>query len=238
MTTLRVLVAEDDPHIAAGLAELLSGEGYDVTVCPDGVDALERFRALRPEIVLLDIMMPRMNGYDVCREIRRTDARAAILFLSARSEEIDRVLGLELGADDYINKPFGVKEVLARIRAVSRRCLAQRDAEPRDASRTSSGCFVIGDLEVSPAELRARRADTIVDLSLRDVRILALLHREAGRVCDRDLFFRECWGYDHLPNSRTLDQHISKLRRRIERDPDAPMIIRTVHGVGYRYDGA
>jgi DNA-binding response OmpR family regulator len=238
MTTLRVLIAEDDPHIAAGLAELLAGEGYDVTVCPDGVDALDRFRALRPEIVLLDIMMPRMNGYDVCREIRRTDTRTAILFLSARSEEIDRVLGLELGADDYINKPFGVKEVLARIRAVSRRCLALRDAGPRDGPRASAAeTFVIGDLEVNPAELRARRADTVIDLSLRDVRILALLCREAGRVCDRDLFFRECWGYDHLPNSRTLDQHISKLRRRIERDPDAPVIIRTVHGVGYRYEG-
>ena len=209
MTRLRVLVAEDDPHIAAGLAELLSGEGYEVTVCPDGAVALERWRALRPEIVLLDIMMPRMNGYDVCREIRRSDARAAILFLSARSEEIDRVLGLELGADDYINKPFGVKEVLARIRAVSRRCLALQATE---TPRAGSIAFVIGDLEVSPAELRARRGEATIDLSLRDVRILALLHREAGRVCDRDLFFRECWGYDHLPNSRTLDQHIARCK--------------------------
>jgi DNA-binding response OmpR family regulator len=233
MTVLRVLVAEDDPHIAAGLAELLEGEGYEVTVCPDGAVALERWRAQQPEIILLDIMMPKVNGYDVCREIRRTDTRAAVLFLSARSEEIDRVLGLELGADDYINKPFGVKEVLARIRAVTRRCLARPEADSR---RGGPPPFVIGDLEVNPAELRARRGESVIDLSLRDVRILALLHREAGRVCDRDLFFRECWGYDHLPNSRTLDQHISKLRRRIEREPDAPAIIRTVHGVGYRYD--
>jgi two-component system alkaline phosphatase synthesis response regulator PhoP len=231
---LNVLIAEDDANIAAGLADLLRGEGYRVTVAADGRAALEAFRRAPPDIVLLDIMMPHVNGYDVCREIRRTDPRAAILFLSAKSEEIDRVIGLELGADDFINKPFGVKEVLARIRAVSRRCLAGRAAPATEAGAPAP--FRIGDLDVYPAELRARRGETTVDLSLRDVRILTLLHRETGRVVDRDHFFRVCWGLDHLPNSRTLDQHISKLRRRIERDPDAPTIIRTVHGVGYRHE--
>lgn len=234
MNTLKLLIAEDDANIARGLAELLSGEGYQVHVAADGQAALDLFRAERPDLVLLDIMMPRMNGYDVCREIRRTDAHTAILFLSAKSEEIDRVIGLELGADDFINKPFGVKEVIARIRAVSRRCLATRAAAPSAPAPTAS--FRIGDLEVFPAELRARRDGAVIDLSLRDVRILALLQREAGRVVDRDLFFRECWGLDHMPNSRTLDQHISKLRRRIERDAEAPVIIRTVHGVGYRHE--
>jgi DNA-binding response OmpR family regulator len=236
LTELDVLIAEDDTNIAAGLADLLRGEGYRVTVAADGRQALEAFRRAPPDIVLLDIMMPHVNGYDVCREIRRTDARAAILFLSAKSEEIDRVIGLELGADDFINKPFGVKEVLARIRAVSRRCLASRPAPAPDADGGAPQPFRIGDLDVYPAELRARRAEATIDLSLRDVRILALLHREAGRVVDRDHFFRVCWGLDHLPNSRTLDQHISKLRRRIERDPEAPVIIRTVHGVGYRHE--
>ena len=226
---MRVLIAEDDANIAAGLADLLRGEGYDVDVAPNGRAALDAYAAQRPDIVLLDIMMPQVNGYDVCREIRKRDARTAILFLSARSEEIDRVIGLELGADDFIMKPFGVKEVIARIRAVSRRCLAA-------TATTEAPVFRMGDLEVSAAELRARRGNETYELSLRDVRILTLLHREAGRVVDRDTFFRECWGYDHLPNSRTLDQHISKLRKRVERDSEVPVIIRTVHGVGYRYD--
>ena len=230
---MKILIAEDDPNIAAGLADLLRGEGYEVAVAPDGRAALVTWRERRPEIVLLDIMMPLINGYDVCREIRKHDPDTAILFLSAKSEEIDRVIGLELGADDFINKPFGVKEVIARIRAVSRRCLAVRAAATSQPLRES---FRLDDLDVFPAELRARRGEGAIDLSLRDVRILALLHREAGRVVDRDLFFRECWGYEHIPNSRTLDQHISKLRRRIERDPEAPSIIRTVHGVGYRYE--
>ncbi len=224
---MKVLIAEDDPNIARGLAEILEAEGYRPVVAPDGRAALDVFRAETPDIVLLDIMMPRVNGYDVCREIRRANADVPILFLSARSEEIDRVLGLELGGDDYIQKPFGVKEVIARIRAVTRRCL-KAPAAPRT--------FRMIDLEIAPAELRARRGDEVIDLSLRDVRILELLHRERGRVVDRDAFFRECWGYDHLPNSRTLDQHVSKLRRRIERDPRHPEIIRTVHGVGYRFD--
>ena len=232
---MRVLIAEDDENIAAGLEELLRGEGYTVVRAPDGRAALEAFRAHAPQIVLLDIMMPRLNGYDVCREIRRTDTQTAILFLSAKSEEIDRVLGLELGADDFIVKPFGVKEVIARIRAVSRRCLAQSAAQAPGPNRTAEP-FRLGDLEVHPAELRARRGAATFELSLRDVRILALLHREAGRVVDRDTFFRECWGYDHIPNSRTLDQHISKLRKRIEVDPEQPGVIRTVHGVGYRFE--
>jgi DNA-binding response OmpR family regulator len=233
---MKVLVAEDDPHILAGLVELLTAEGYTVTATRDGREALEAHGRVSPDIVLLDIMMPHMNGYDVCREIRRRDPHCGLLFLSAKSEEIDRVLGLELGADDFVLKPFGVKEVVARIRAVSRRCLAARPAAApgQDDERRP---FRMGDLEVLPAELRARRGDTPIELGLRDIAILRLLHRERGRVVDRDQFFRVCWGYDHLPNSRTLDQHVSKLRKRIEVDPAEPRLIRTVHGVGYRWEG-
>jgi len=197
----------------------------------DGQAALVAFDAIAPDIVLLDVMMPKINGYDVCRLLRQRAPHLPIIFISAKSEEIDRVLGLELGADDFIQKPFGVKEVIARIRAVTRRCL--RPVPPAEETATT---FVLGDLEIFPRELRARRGGDVLDLSLRDVRILALLHRRAGQVVDRDTFFRECWGYDHIPNSRTLDQHISKLRRRIERDPKSPTLINTVHGVGYRYD--
>ena len=227
---MKVLVAEDDTHIREGLVEILEGEGYATVAAADGADALVAFGAERPDFVLLDIMMPALDGYEVCRRIRKADAAVPIIFISAKSEEVDRVLGLELGADDFINKPFGVKEVIARIRAVTRRCYRAR---PADAEREP---FQLGDLTVNPAELRAHRGAVAIDLSLRDVAILRLLHRERGRVVDREMFFRECWGYDHLPNSRTLDQHISKLRRRVEVDPKRPVLIQTVHGVGYRFE--
>jgi DNA-binding response OmpR family regulator len=175
-------------------------------------------------------MMPGTSGYDVCREIRRADSNVPVIFISAKSEEIDTVIGLELGADDFIVKPFGVKEVVARIRAVTRR----RFAAAKAAAEPSS--FKLGDLDVFPAELRARRGGTAIELSLRDIKILSLLHENRGAVISRDTFFNRCWGLDHTPNSRTLDQHIAQLRKRIEVDAKNPAIVRTVHGVGYRYD--
>jgi two-component system alkaline phosphatase synthesis response regulator PhoP len=225
---MKVLVAEDDDRTRAGLVELLEGEGYVPVAARDGREALEIYGREKPDVVLLDIMMPGASGYDVCREIRRENAQVPILFLSAKSEEFDKVLGLELGADDFVVKPFGVKEVVARIRAVTRRALSARPAG-RPAP------FRIGDLEVDPAELRARRGAEVVDLSLREVRLLELFCRNPGAVLDRNRIFDEVWGYDFLPNSRTLDQHISKLRKRIERDPKNPTLIQTVHGAGYRY---
>jgi two-component system, OmpR family, alkaline phosphatase synthesis response regulator PhoP len=229
---MRVLVAEDDPNIREGLIEILQDEGYETVGARDGTEALALFEKKKPDFVCLDIMMPGQSGYDVCRAIRRTDLRVPIVFITAKSEEIDKVLGLELGADDFITKPFGVKEVVARIRAVSRRCLAER----RDT--TSSDSFVMVDLEIVPNELRARRGTTIIDLSLREVRLLKLLFDHANEVVSRDLLFNECWGLDFVPNSRTLDQHVSQLRKRIEVDVKNPRIIKTVHGVGYRFEKA
>ena len=228
---MRVLIAEDDDHTRRGLAEVLEAEGYDVVTAPDGRAALQRFDETTPDLALLDVMMPGADGYSVCRELLRRRPGLPIIFISARSEEIDQVLGLELGADDFITKPFGVRQVIARIRAVTRRAFAARPAAARDDAE-----FTMGDLVVSPAELRARRGAETIDLSLRDVRILRLLHREQGRVVDRQRLYDEVWGMSYLPNSRTIDQHISKLRKRVERDPRDPVLIRTVHGVGYRYD--
>ena len=228
---MKVLVAEDDEHTRNGLVEVLEREGYTVISAKDGQQALERFKGEKPDFVCLDIMMPEVNGYDVCRELRQTDPATPIIFISAKSEEIDRVVGLELGADDFITKPFGVREVVARIRAVTRRCLASREEH---AGPTS---FAMADLTVYPAELRARRGESVIDLSLRDVRILQLLHGHQGEVVDRNAIFDACWGLDYMPNSRTLDQHISQLRKRIEQDPKHPSIITTVHNAGYRYDG-
>jgi two-component system, OmpR family, alkaline phosphatase synthesis response regulator PhoP len=154
----------------------------------------------------------------------------SVIFISAKSEEIDTVIGLELGADDFIVKPFGVKEVVARIRAVTRRRFAATSA------MAAQKPFRLRDLDVFPSELRARRGDAVVELSLRDVKILALLHEKKGAVISRDTFFNKCWGLDHVPNSRTLDQHIAQLRKRVEVDAKNPAIILTVHGVGYRFD--
>lgn len=234
---MHVLIAEDDPLIRTGLTEILEGEGYHALIAEDGVQALARFTESRPDFVLLDIMMPGMSGYDVCRRIRAQDEAVPIIFISAKSEEIDRVLGLELGADDFIMKPFGVKEVIARIRAVTRRCLAQRASAPDPhAKPLTSPPFDLGPWTIYPDELRGRRDQDTIELSLREVAILRLLYERRGRVVDREMFFRTCWGLEHIPNSRTLDQHVSKLRKRVEIDPRNPEIIQTVHGVGYRYE--
>jgi len=229
---MKILIAEDDRFIREGLNELLESEGYATIPASDGEEALQLYNKEKPDFILLDIMMPKQDGYALCREIRKVNAEVPIIFISAKSEEIDRVVGLELGADDYIMKPFGSREVIARIRAVTRRCLARAGGDT--ASQSVLNFF---DLEVFPDELRARRGEIRTDLSLRDVKILELLHANKGKIVDRNTIFDHCWGQNYLPSSRTLDQHISKLRKLIEIDPHQPLIIKTVHGVGYRYDG-
>ena len=227
---MRVLIAEDDIAMRNGLFEILEAEGYDVVAAADGGDAISRFTDANPDFVLLDIMMPKLSGYDVCRQIRKRDRDVPIVFLSAKNEEIDKVLGLELGADDFIMKPFGMRELVARVRAISRRCYQ------RSAPRPTTG-FSIGGIAVVPGELRATLPDgTVVELSLREVNLLSTFADHPSIVLDRDMLFRTCWGGGKYPNSRTLDQHIAKLRKKIERDPKAPAIIRTVRGVGYRYE--
>lgn len=228
---MKILIAEDDKFIREGIEEILKSEGYETVVAKDGQEAINLFETQRPDFVLLDIMMPNIDGYEVCRRIRKTDEQIPVIFISAKSEEIDKVIGLELGADDFIVKPFGTREVIARIRAITRRCLA-RTQNSNDAPKQ----ITLKDLSVYPTELRAQRGDTIIELSLRDINILTLLHKMKGNVVNRDTIFNQCWGRDYLPNSRTLDQHISKLRKQVEIDPKAPQIVKTVHGVGYRFD--
>ena len=225
---MKILLAEDDSFTRNGLIDIFESEGYSVIAAEDGEAALKLFREERPDIVCLDIMMPKMNGYDVCRAIRKEDSRVPVLFLSAKSEEIDKVLGLELGADDYISKPFGVKEVIARIRAVTRRCYSGKNEAPDTT-------FSMNDLVIHPAELKAMRESREIDLSLRDVKILSVFAKHRGKVLDRDIIYDAGWEISHMPNSRTLDQHISQLRKKIEIDPKNPVIIKTVHSAGYRY---
>ena len=225
---MKVLVAEDDRLTREGLVEILETEGYRVIAAVDGADAIRRFQEERPDFVCLDIMMPGRSGYEACRAIRTVSADVPIIFISAKAEEFDRLVGFELGADDFIVKPFSLREVVARVRAVARRCCARQPDAPVE--------FEMGGLKVIPVELRARRGDDVIELSPRDVRILQLLHDHAGQALDRNTIFRHGWGEDYFPNSRTLDQHISQLRKRVESDPKNPVLIQTVHGVVYRYD--
>ena len=228
---MKVLIAEDDPNTLSGLVSVFRDEGYEVCAASDGDEAVSVFAREHPQIVCLDVMMPKMNGYDVCRSIRAENPSVPILFISAKSEEIDKVLGLELGADDFIVKPFGVKEVMARIRAITRRCFA--GGQGRDSLPSEE--FLIGDLRVLVGELKAIRADLEIEVGLRDIQILQFFAENRGRVLTRDQIFDRCWGENYFPQSRSLDQHISQLRKRIELDPKHPLIIETVHGAGYRY---
>ena len=225
---MKVLVAEDDDFIREGLTDILEGEGYDVVAAVNGLEATVKFTEEKPDFVCLDIMMPEKNGYDVCREIRNHNTEIPIIFLSAKSEEIDKVIGLELGADDYIVKPFGVKEVIARIRAVTRRCLKNNEE--------SGLSFTMQDIEVFPETLTVKRDGETKEVSLRDITILKFFNKNAGRVQSRNQIFRECWGMNYCENTRALDQKISQLRKIIEKDPQSPEIIKTVHGAGYIYN--
>ncbi|MCE2693209.1 MAG: response regulator transcription factor [Verrucomicrobiaceae bacterium] len=228
----KILIAEDDDHTRDALSEVLSLEGHEVIAASDGLQAVDFFRAESPDLICLDVMMPGLNGYEVCRQIRKQDEKVPILFLTAKAEEIDTVLGLELGADDYMTKPFGVKEIIARIRAILRRTAMRSGAGTKDAEET----FTMDDLRIVPSELRAYRDKQEIQLSPRDVKLLRLLHDRRGKVINRNTLADEVWGVDFFPESRALDQHISQLRKRVEKDPSQPRIIRTVHGAGYRYE--
>ncbi len=222
---MRVLVAEDDPVTLETVSACLREEGYTVVGAVDGREALERWRSGRPDLLCLDIMMPGLDGFEVCRRVRKEDAAVPILFLSAKNEEVDVVVGLELGADDFVRKPFGKRELLARVRAALRR---RRSTSPESAS------FDFGDWSVFPAELRAERGGVEVELSPREVAILTVLRERIGEAVTRDTLHDHCWGLDYYPESRTLDQHIAKLRKKI--DPEVPGngLIETVRGLGYR----
>jgi DNA-binding response OmpR family regulator len=227
---MNILIAEDDENILNGLCEIFEGEGFHTIKAMNGREALDLYHEKNPDFVCLDIMMPEISGYDVCRQIREEDPHVPIIFITAKSEEIDKVLGLELGADDYIVKPFGLHEVVARIRSVTRRYMLSKAPEQQDE------CFSMGDLTVYPSQLRANRGGNDIDISLRDVKILRLLNDHKNEVVDRNMLLDECWGKHIMPESRTVDQHISQLRKRVEKDIQNPKLIQTVHGVGYRFE--
>jgi DNA-binding response OmpR family regulator len=199
----------------------------------NGTEALKAYREEKPDFMCLDIVMPDKSGYDVCTEVRKEDPNIPIIFISTKSDPVEKVLGLELGADDYITKPFEIHEVVSRIRAVARRCLAQQE----DAGgNTASQSFCMLDLEVLPKQLRAKRGENAIDLSIRDIKILQLLYDNKGNVIDRDMLLDYCWGENVMPESRNVDWYISNLRKKVELDPKDPKIIQTVHGAGYKFE--
>ncbi|MGB0743837.1 MAG: response regulator transcription factor [Opitutales bacterium] len=229
--TKHILIAEDDASIRIGLVDILEGEGYRVTVAGNGEDALKSFQSETPDLAILDIMMPKLSGYDVCRAIRKENDALPIIMLSAKSEEIDKVLGLELGADDYITKPFGVRELLARVSAALRRSAAR--SVPTELNKESTVHF--GDILLDRTRRQLLMGERELALTQLEFRLLEAFIENADRALSRDELLNAAWGIDYQGTTRTLDQHVSQLRHKIEPDPAKPRFILTVHGYGYRY---
>jgi DNA-binding response OmpR family regulator len=225
-----ILVVEDDRAILAGLVDLLEAEGFKVPSARDGREALRLYRETKPDLVLLDIMIPEKSGYEVCKEIRRDDLRTPILMLTAKGEEVDKVVGLEIGADDYIVKPFGVSELLARIRAALRRARTKPGGKKWDDRP-----ITFGNVRIDPRTLKGRKGKKEFPVTLREVQLMQFLVRHEGEALDRSLILDEVWGIKYEGTTRTLDQHVAKLRQKIETDPGNPCHILTIHGLGYRF---
>src|SRR6187431_1452861 len=220
-----ILVVEDEPQLALGLKDALEFEGFRVVTCGTGRDGAQLARTERPHAVLLDLMLPDINGYQVCEEIRRSDAIVPILMLTAKSQEADKIRGLDAGADDYVTKPFSVGELVARIRAIFRR--ANRPSE--------SATFNVGKLTVNVAAHTLERAGKPAEsLSFYEVELLRMLFERAGQPVSREEILNKIWGVDANPTNRTIDNFIVKLRRKIEKHPDKPEHILTVYGFGYK----
>jgi DNA-binding response OmpR family regulator len=223
-----ILVVEDDRAILTGLQDLLEAEGYAVVTAEDGPAALRAYAGEKPTLVLLDIMIPDKSGYDVCREIRKKDDLTPILMLTAKAQEVDKVVGLEMGADDYIVKPFGVSELLARVRAGLRRSRAKPAAK-------DDSPIAFGDVAIDPKTYAGKKGKKTFAVSARELRLIRFFLDHDGQVIERFTLLDEIWGIRYEGTTRTLDQHIAKLRQKIEDDPANPRFIQTVHGVGYRF---
>ena len=228
--TNRILVIEDDASIRLGLEDTLKAKGYEVAVATRGQAGLELAERSRPDLIILDIMLPDLDGFEVCRRLKNPRGgmpEVPIIMLSARGAELDRVRGLELGADDYVTKPFSLMELLARVAAVLRRG-ARAAAEP-DA-------LEFGDVKIDFVRQSASKAGRPLELPVRAFAILKVFARRPGEVVSRDVLLDEAWGYEKYPNTRTVDNHLVKLRKALEDEPERPRYLITVHGAGYRLD--
>jgi DNA-binding response OmpR family regulator len=230
----RILIAEDDANIRLGLVATLESEGYAVTAAGDGAQALRLFPQEKFDLVILDVMMPHKSGYDVCRELRARAATVPILLLTAKGEEIDKVVGLKLGADDYVTKPFGLHELLARVEALLRR--SRTEIRPAGAGAGLPPVFQFGAAEIDRRRFTATVAGRkAAPLTARELKLLEVFAARPGEVLTRDALLNAVWGIDYFGTTRTLDQHVAQLRKKVERNPESPVTIVTVHGVGYRH---
>ena len=225
-----IIVVEDDAHIRLGLCDALRAESYEVTECRDGASAGPLIKQTKPDLVILDIMLPGKSGFDLCRDIRAARNRVPILMLSAKGQEIDKVVGLELGADDYVTKPFSLRELLARVQALLRR------AQGGSAASDLPAEIAFGKVRVDGKALRGKRGKEAFELTPRELKVLAVLFRERGNAVSRDALLNEVWGIEYYGTTRTLDQLIVKLRQKIEDVPGEPRHLLTVHSLGYRLE--
>jgi two-component system response regulator RegX3 len=225
-----VLVVEDEESFIEALVVGLKREGFLVKVARDGVEGLDLFDQVRPDLILLDVWLPRMSGIDVCRELR-TRSRVPIIMVTAKSSEIDTVVGLEVGADDYVTKPYRLRELVARMRAVLRRAPAPEDAPP------SEDVLEVGELRLDPERHEVHLRGSQVSLPLKEFELLELLMGNAGRVLTRETLIDRVWGPHYVGDTKTLDVHVKRLRAKIEDDPARPARITTIRGLGYKFEG-
>ena len=231
---ISLLVIEDDENISTALAEYFSRAGYNVHTSPDGVAGIEAAAKSRPDVVVLDLMLPKMDGLAVCKELRQKHAQMPIIMLTAKDDVVDKVLGLEMGADDYITKPFSLREVEARIKSVLRRA--------RAAATTVNGedeaPIVRGNLRVDPIRREVTIAEKHVDLTPKEFDLLRLFAANPGRVFPRKYLLEKIWDYSYEGYDRTIDSHINRLRAKIEENPENPQLVLTVWGIGYKFTDA
>ncbi len=226
----KVLIVEDDPNLLETLKYNLLKEGYDAVTAADGAQAVEIARREKPDLIILDIMLPKMNGFEVCRILRK-EMKTPIMMLTARADETDKIVGLEIGADDYVTKPFSIRELLARVHAMLRR--AKMTAAPVD----DTASIKTGNLEVDTARHRASISGAPLELSPKEFDMLAFLVKNKGLVFTREQLLEKVWGYDFAGDTRTVDVHIRWLRQKIEKDPAHPEYFVTVRGTGYKLEG-
>jgi len=224
----RILIVEDEPAMVAGLRDNFEYEGYEVISAADGVAGLERALADGPDLVVLDVMMPRMSGLEVCKQLKAKRPSVPIIMLTARGQEIDKVVGLELGADDYVTKPFSIRELMARAKAVLRRA---------SSTAPTFEVYRFGEVEVNIRSNEVRRAGEPLELSAKEFALLAYFISHPAETLSRDRLLNAVWGYESYPNTRTVDTHILHLRQKLEPNPEEPRFILTVHGTGYKFVG-
>ncbi len=224
----KILIVEDEPNMVSGLRDNFEFEGYEVITAEDGVAGLSKALHDAPDLVILDVMMPRMSGLDVCKQLKAQRPSLPIIMLTARGQEVDKVVGLELGADDYVTKPFSIRELLARVKAVLRRF---------QSTGNNHGQYSFGDVEVDVRSCQVSRQGKALEVSSKEYDLLKYFLDHRGETLSRDRLLEEVWGYEHFPTTRTVDTHIVRLRQKVEPKPEEPRYILTVHGTGYRFVG-